>query len=760
MKLSLPFLEKKEIFSYFLVLILRNNKANAVIFEESGGTVKVVNKSSEPFKDSIEEASEEEFINVLDKAISKAESLLPENVETQKTIFGVKENWVEDSKIKKEYLAKLKKASDELGLVPIGFLITTEAIVHYLAREEGAPVSAILAEINKDYASVSLIRAGKIVETKTSKLNGSPAETVDTLLKHFENVEVFPARVIIFDGEKDLTQDFISHSWSKTLPFLHLPQVANLESGFDAKSVLSGAASEMGFQILGESTTRPTFQGVSEKTTEENSEVTPEDIQEEKIMESAEKNPTEISERASEDYFGFVKNKDIADSPIEPARGENITAAVAMEEIQEIPEDIKLEKADTKSLPVNAGFLLTGAKKTIGKILGVVKRSPKLTTSFQRRNKMMLVPVGFLVIFILLLILYLFGRSAVVTLNIDTKKISQTKDVTFSTGQPTDGSKNIIAAQFVEITENGSVSTNATGKKDIGTEAKGTVTIFNQNISPITVQANTVITSSNDLDFIIDKSVTVASASAKDEFSPTNPGTATVTVTAVDIGTNGNLPSNTKFTFSNVTIAAKNDSPFSGGTQKSITVVSEEDIEKLEADLAKSLEEKAKENIAKKISGDMTLLPIFVSRALSNKNFDKDAGDEADRVTLKADVSFASISYGKSDIVSFTKDALKEDIGGLVLNENSIVTNVKEIKNTEDDEVSTSLEIVGFLSPKIDQQNLAKQINGQNIEKAKNIMSSINQVSNVAIKISPNIPLFPKNLPGIEKIKFQINSNE
>lgn len=753
MKLSLPFLEKKENFSYFLVLILRNNKANAVIFEESGGTVKIINESSEPFEESVEESSEEEFLNVLDKAISKAENLLPENVETQKTIFGVKENWVEDSKIKKEYLAKLKKASDELGLVPIGFLITTEAIVHFLAREEGAPVSAILAEIDRDYVSVSLIRAGKIVETKTGKLAGSPAETVDTILKHFENVEVFPARIIIFDGEKDLTQDFISHSWSKTLPFLHLPQIANLERGFDAKSVLSGAASEMGFQILGESSTAPAVQRVSDDTSREDS----------KIMESAQDHSLEISEDASPDFFGFIKDKDIAKEGAESTEETvDVAPAVALEEIQEIPQDLKLEEADTKPLSANASFLLLGARKILGKVLSNAKglASALPSSSIQRGNKMMFVPIGFLVIFILLLILYFFGRSAVVTLSIDAKKISEVKDATFSTGQPTDASKNIIAAQFVEVTENGSVSTNATGKKDIGTEAKGTVTIFNQNLSSISVPANTTITSSNNLKFTTDKSVTVASASAKDEFSPTNPGTASVTVTAVEIGTNGNLPSNTKFSFSNSTIAAKNDNPFSGGTKKSITVVSKEDITELENELIKNLEDKAKENVTKKISGDSTLLPIFVSKTISNKNFDKKEGDEASQITLKADVTYASISYSKNDIISFTKEAFKEDLGGLVLDEDKITTNVKEIKNTKSDEVSTSLEIKGLLSPKIDQKDLAKQISGKNITKAQNILSSINQVAMATIKISPNIPLLPKNLPGAEKIKFQINSNE
>ncbi|MEX2007486.1 MAG: baseplate J/gp47 family protein [Candidatus Levyibacteriota bacterium] len=761
MKISLPFLDKKETLSYFLVLVLRNNKASAVIFEETGGTVRVVNQASENFTDSIENVSEEEFLNVLDKAISKAESLLPENIETQKTIFGVKENWAEDSRIKKEYLAKLKKASDELDLVPIGFLITTEAIAHFLAKEEGAPISAILAEIDRNYVSASLIRAGKVVETKTAKLEGKASDTVDTLLKHFENVEVLPSRVIIFGADMDLTQDFISHSWSKTLPFLHLPQISNLEQGFDAKAVLSGAASEMGFQVLGETTSKPKTQ--SETKIEINEGFATKSIPDTSREDAGEEETTENTEDKS-DSFGFVKEKDIAQgntaaSAASEQETEDSPTATA-EAIAEIPQELQAEQSESKPLPANAAIILSGAKKVLGKVLGVTKRSASSVPAFSRGNKFIFLPLGFFFIFIALLILYFFGRSAVVTLNIDAKKISQTKDVTFSAGSPTDASKNIIAAQFVEITENGSVSTNATGKKDIGTPAKGTVTIFNQNLSPITVPANTTITSSNSIKFTTDKSVTVASASAKDEFSSTDPGTENVTVTAEDIGTNGNLPSNTKFSFSNASIAAKNDNPFSGGTQKSITVVSEKDIAKLEDDLVKNLEEKAKEDIVKKISGDKVLLPVFVSNALSKKDFSKKEGDEASQVTLKAEVNYKSVAYNKSDIVSFAKEAMKGDISNLDLNENSITTSVKEIKKTQGNDVSTSLEISGLLLPKIEQQNLVKEISGKSTKFAENLLTNISQVSSAIIKISPNIPLFPKNLPDEGKIRLEINSNE
>src|SRR3989344_1217703 len=162
---NLPFLDKKKKSEYFLSLVLRDEKASAVVFEEIEGKVNVVGEHVENFKTSIENATEEELLNVIDKAVSTAEKTLPEGEESQKTIFGVKADWTDEGKIKKEILARLKKVSDELTFKPMGFLVIPEAIAHLLQKEEGAPVSAVLAEIGANKVSLYIIKGGKIIET-------------------------------------------------------------------------------------------------------------------------------------------------------------------------------------------------------------------------------------------------------------------------------------------------------------------------------------------------------------------------------------------------------------------------------------------------------------------------------------------------------------------------------------------------------------------------------------------------------------------
>src|SRR3984957_1888447 len=160
MKLPFSFLKsKKEESEYFLSLILTDEKAGAVILKAAEGNLKQINSNESPFSESLEELPLDDLITTIDKAISRAEEILPPDIQTHQTIFGVKDNWVdnETKKIKKEYLEKLKKACNALDLTPIGFMVTTEAITHLMQDEEGAPVSAVFTEIGKKYVNLNLL---------------------------------------------------------------------------------------------------------------------------------------------------------------------------------------------------------------------------------------------------------------------------------------------------------------------------------------------------------------------------------------------------------------------------------------------------------------------------------------------------------------------------------------------------------------------------------------------------------------------------
>ena len=117
---------------------------------------------------------------ISDKAISFVEGSLPEKSSVEKTIFSVPYDWVEEGKIKKEHLVKLKKVCEDLGLVPIGYLMTIEAIVHFLQKSEGAPVSAVFIETAQKHESKLYPDTYQIAIKTTSQI------IVDKLLANYD----------------------------------------------------------------------------------------------------------------------------------------------------------------------------------------------------------------------------------------------------------------------------------------------------------------------------------------------------------------------------------------------------------------------------------------------------------------------------------------------------------------------------------------------------------------------------------------------
>ncbi|MBI2074638.1 MAG: baseplate J/gp47 family protein [Candidatus Levybacteria bacterium] len=766
---SFPF-GKKEKPEYFLALLLREEKANAVIFEELLGKIRIVGEHEKYFTNSLESATTDELLEVLDEAISTAESSLPENAVTHKTIFGVNENWVEDSKIKKDYLVKLKKISESLELSPIGFLVIHEAIAHLMQKEEGAPVSAILIEVAHKSLGVSLLRAGRLLETKRTKLEDSIPKTTDRILHHFTNYEVLPSRIVIFDGEKveQLSQDFIGHTWSKSLPFLHVPQITALSKSFDAKAVLFGAATQMGFELLRE------FQD------EQELEIKQKPISKKAKMEEKEQENKIIKEEMEEleEDFGFLREKDISlsmhDKLDTKENSEDEEDKVIEEEIVAKRDDRQKNKTSSKIMPLSVfsqsvKILLSLAKKifagfskiNLGKILPFI--SVKKIPFIFGKGKIIFIPPLIVALFIIVVILYIFKLKSTITLTFNPKTIEQNQDILFSADTPTDFSKNIIKTDTIEVDEEGQISIPTTGKKEVGDKAKGSITIY--NIDPAggqTFSKDTVVKAPNGLQFLTDNSVNISSASG-DPISGIVPSTTKISITAKDIGKEYNLPSGTKFTVdqkSANTVVAKNDAALSGGNKKEINIVAKTDLDKLTEELPRNLQDKAKEDFNKKISSGNELIPDIINISLDKKDFDKNAGDQAETVTLKGSVAFQGISYSKSDLEALAKNILKSKEQDMTFLQNDFKFDLQKIQNKNEKGVEAKLDIKAFLVPKVDDKNLTEKISGKSFEDAKSVLLKLPQISSIDISLSPSLPFLPKILPRVPKnIIFSVKTN-
>lgn len=755
--MKLPFLDKKEKIEYFFAILLRDDRVKVIIFEEIEKKIKVIGSHVEQFPTNLEAASFEEWLSVFDKAIGTAESMLPESVNLQKTVFGVKESWVEDAKIKKEYLSKLKKVCEELDLHPIGFLVFSEAIAHLLQKEEGAPVSSILVESGDHTVTITILRAGKIVETKSATLTTSLVQTVDVLLKEITSMEIFPSRIILFDGEdvKHEAQQFIGHQWSKSLPFLHMPQITVLPPDFDAKAILYGTAQQLGFAVSDTTITHATSLVAtpiesSQKTTEAH---TPEDIAL-PVPANRQRVAEEITPFLHQN-FGFIHNEDIAQKkePVKetlPQEEQDVEDTVEDFQAETITDPLLQEDSEERAMPRKTPSIRFAFMSNLSSLFGKLKfrkRQRDTNHNESRRKNPLKIFLGAVVLGIILcgglVIYYLMQVRAVVTLVATPKHIDQDEKITFSTENNTDFSQNILQGKNVSVTETGDVNAQTTGTKEVGTPAKGAVTIFNNNDTTKTLSSGTTITSSNGLKFTLDKDVSIASASG-DIFSGTKPGTADVAVTAAGIGTDSNLPSNTTFSVgSSSSVAAKNSNAFSGGTKKNITVASKDDMNKLIAEVTKNLESKAQDDMIKNAISGNAVVPVILTSDVQKKEFDKNSGDEATSITLHATVAYTGVSYDTNQVTDFGKHILQDKIARDMLKGITYEIHDASVKN--DKNITGTLSLHATIVPTLDTQTVPRQITGKSFTDAKHILLAFPQVSDVKITLSPNlfIPMLP-----------------
>ena len=816
---SFSFLKKQAPKEYFLALLLEEEYIRSVVFEETNGVMHLLGQGQEKLPAPLDDTSYDELLNASDKAIAQAETNLPEGVESHKTIFGVKGDWTENLQIKKEHLSTLKKLCDELDLQPIGFLVFAEAIAHLLQKQEGAPVSGILLDLGEKHMSATLLRAGRVIAALQAPMEELLPQTVDKLLSKFNEVEILPSRILLLDREKRVqyAKQLSNHSWSKQLPFLHVPQVTTLPDGFEAQAVLYGTATQMGFDMAdiplsakkpmqplpemeetpekSASETAPEeptsgeddmtlAQEAGEEEKEENSETLssiPSTGREERNLEEGnepgEDNPKQQTPPASGDNFGFVKDADVLESapkhpkafdPASTPDGESVDE-FAEETFADIPEEVKEdeERATLPGLGSQAVMISEGMKKVFGRfknlkgshLLAPLSGLANTRTGFN--PILLIIPVA-IILLIWGILWYFLGLKATATLLITPKTVEASQDITFTSSGSTNLDSNTIGGSIVPMQEDGKVSTNATGKKNVGDKAKGTVTIYNNDDSTHTLPAGTTLTSANGLKFVTNDDVTIASASG-DIFSGTQPGTKDVGVTAADIGTDYNLPSGTKFAIgSSTVIAAKNGSAFSGGTQKTVTVVAQADLDTLTKNLTDSLFSKAKQDLASHIGSDQTVLPIFLSTDFNNKQFDHIVGDQVSSVNLSATVSYSALSYSNAEVKQLAQKVIQAQNPNDNISPDNLSVDIKNPTVSKDGKsVSATVSIKANLLPHVDTKTVAQKLTGKSFSDAVNVLSDIPNLVSVKATLSPNLFFLPHVFPHVTShITVGVASNE
>lgn len=622
---------------------------------------------------------QEDLIDKVGLSIDHAVGESP--IEPKKVLFGVPASWSSDDNLKEDKLRILKKIVSEYDLEPLAFVTVAHAISHYLHAKEGILPTGILLGIGETL-EITILKAGKILDTKEIKRSDHLFDDLEKTLASFESVEVLPAKIVFYptkEGEnlEKLKDELISFPWMNRLSFLHFPKIDFLTDEKLNEAVVFAGAFEIDPEV-----------------------------------------------KLDKSFSGVV---DISVPPVPAVVKEVETAVVG------VPSQI--ENFAQSRIPLWALPYIQRLKDL----------RYKLPVGFSTSGKGWLIIPG--VLFSLILA-FLFLIKAEVTVYVDPKVIENRSEVTADPGVDSiDETRSVIPGKIVSTSVSLSDKAPATGQKEIGNSAKGAVVIYNLTSQPVSFSQGTQLTN-GDKRFTLDTSVQIASQSstvAADFTTVIKPGKSDpVGVTASLIGPDSNIPAGTELSIGShnkSSVVAKVDTALSGGTSKTVQVVTSEDQKKLQAKVLSELKNSAVGAIQGKLTGDQKVIAEGLNVMDASYKFSKQPNDQASEFSLNANVTFQGTAYSDSDLKMMVSKLVSTTIPeGFELNLQGSETQADVSKVDKNGKITFTAKFIAKLLPKMDQDLLKSKVRGKFVPSAISSLKSTENVIDAAVVLTPAIP--------------------
>jgi hypothetical protein len=406
-------------------------------------------------------------------------------------------------------------------------------------------------------------------------------------------------------------------------------------------------------------------------------------------------------------------------------------------------ESIELDNDDSTDDAVAGGEGAAAASKT-----PKPKKDSKLRIPDFDKFRLAIILGGVLLVafFIFLYFANFVLPSATVTLSTDSSDIPTNVNVTLDPkAKELDSENNVFPAKIDTKQQSGSQQAVATGQKNKGTKATGSVNLSLKDCSAseVSIPAGTGV-SSGGKTFITQDSVSLESVQVggkcrNSDFK--NISTQDVDVTAQSAGASFNIAAGS-FTvagFSNV--SGTSSDAMTGGTDNIVKVVSQSDIDTVKQKLTSSDTGSVKNDLKSKLQSEGYLAVVNSLQAGDPAvTTSANVGDEADTVTVTSTTTYTMYGLKKSDLENFVTDNVKDKIDTSkqkILNLGVDAATFDINSPTGTGPLQTALSVTTSAGPEINTDALKTQIKGKKTNDVRTIAQSTPGVSNVTVKYSP-----------------------
>jgi len=372
------------------------------------------------------------------------------------------------------------------------------------------------------------------------------------------------------------------------------------------------------------------------------------------------------------------------------------------------------------------------------------KSNKKKIPNFDTFRKRLLIGGG---IFVGLIVLFFIFNTILPKAKIVIKSdnISVNTDVPFTantafTSFDADAGK--VPATKKDVSKTDSTKVPATGQKNIGDKATGTVTLKNcaKVDGAFTIPAGTVLTTGAS-SFSVNETTLLPSST----FSGTNTCTTagkTVNVTSTAAGDQYNISGGRTFAVSGVSsITGVDSSAMSGGTNKLVSVVSDQDVETAKQKIADKSKDSATTDLKQQFSNDdLFLIPESITSSAANVTATPKVGEEASEVTVSSTTVYTGLGVKESYLNTLVENSAKKQIDTTkqAISDNGLS---KAIFRLEDKKSATDqrfrVQSTVSTGTQIDQEALKKEIAGKKKGDVQDLIGKLPGVKDVNVSYSP-----------------------
>lgn len=447
-------------------------------------------------------------------------------------------------------------------------------------------------------------------------------------------------------------------------------------------------------------------------------------------------------------------NVEVSDSPDQLS--EAGTSVSLADEVEEPSNEVELSDDELSGLESEDASTDGSDKKS-----GAKKNKTKKIPNFDSfRKKLIIGGVGLLVIVIALFVV--FGRAkSTVVIRAETTPVEVAFEANFNANSPNaDPTTNNLTATAQEVKKTLSQSFTATGEKDLGEKATGTMQFINcskdDKLSDKvrTIPAGTGVSAAGKT-FITGQAVQVEPSSFLGNNCLSNKKSDSVNVVAQSSGDSFNLSARDYSVSGFSTITGKG-SQMSGGTSKIVKVVSQDDINKAKDQLNQQDTNAVREELQKKFSGDITVLSDTFATVVGNITSEPAVGAEANEGRLTVEATYTLLGTPNADINA----ALDAFVVGKMTDkdrqrvyDNGFKNMKLEKLNSTDKTATYKIASLAQYGPQFDTEDLKNQVAGKKFGEARSYLQDLPGVKGVDIKLSP---FWARKLPGAGNIKISV----